>query len=538
MEQIINTTLFTLLSLDIYYYYFKSNNNISIKHDVTTEKYITEVINYARMYKSEITSFTFIILASALLASFYQICEVNFLSKLYLGDANYYDILKLIIVYLIDLYFDNYILKLNNWIIYPLKKDIQTNFLLKISNCNIEKLDEISEHDLKQALNKKTKAIIASPKGIKQICRTLTWIIVNAITISTISYTWVFQIIISTYLFLKYICWNKLEKNKNLEKENSKLADKSAKSINHILQDIRSFHQFTNINKKSYHNEKLVELTNEMNKTQEKIDYSWKYYYKFMAIASKLNWFLVILQIINCNEIPKDKISVVLTACSYISWNFNAISNIITDTINDIASYQTYLDLLDKINVKSLPYKDIELSFNDNSVIINKIVLETGFNQLTGISGSGKTTFLKNLFFSQKKNWKNIAILYQNSRHQFENKTPKNAIIGYKEINLHLFKRIYNCIELDKDFDEELVKPSGGEIQKMRIGMTLYEAILLDVKLLILDEPDNNIDPEAFNKIMTNIGNEFNDIVIFFTTHKGKLLSFETNKISIREFSL
>ena len=87
------------------------------------------------------------------------------------------------------------------------------------------------------------------------------------------------------------------------------------------------------------------------------------------------------------------------------------------------------------------------------------------------------------------------------------------------KINLHLFRRIYNCIELDKDFDQELVKPSGGEIQKMRIGMTLYEAMLLDVKLLILDEPDI-IDSEAFNKIMTNIGNEFNDVVIFFTTVK------------------
>lgn len=537
MNHITNTALLTLLSIDFYYYFFRDNNKISIKHDITTEKYTTEVTNYARKYKSEIISFTFIILGSASLATFYQINEVNFLSKLYLGNACYYDILKLITLYLIDLYFDIYILKLDKWIIYPLKKDIESNFLLKISESNIEKLDEISEHDLKQALNKKSKAIIASPKGIKQICRALTWIIVNAITISTISYTWVFQIITSTYLFLKYICWNKLDKNKSLEKENSKLSDKTAKSINYILQDIRSFHQFKNINKKRFHTEELVKLTDEMNKTQEKIDYSWKHYYKFMALVSKLNWFLVIIQIINCNDIPKDKISVVLTACSYISWNFNLISNIITDTVNDIASYQTYLELLDKLNVKSL-HIDIDFTFNDKGVVINKKVLNKGFNQLIGISGSGKTTFLKNLFFSQKKYWKNIAILYQNSRHQFENKTPKNAIIGYKELNEDLFRRIYNCIELNKDFDEELVKPSGGEIQKMRIGMALYDAILLDVKLLILDEPDNNIDPDAFNQIMINIGNVFNDVVIFFTTHKGKLLEFDVNQISIKDLSL
>ena len=150
------------------------------------------------MYKSEIISFILIILASGILASFYQMCEVNFLSKLYLGNANYYDILKLIIVYLIDLYFDNYISKLNNWIIYPLKKDIKTNFLLKVSNSNIEKLDEISEHELKQALNKKIKAIIASPKGIKQLCRTFTWIIVNA----TYLYNILYMIISDNYFYL------------------------------------------------------------------------------------------------------------------------------------------------------------------------------------------------------------------------------------------------------------------------------------------------------------------------------------------------
>ena len=133
MEQIINTTLLILLSLDIYSCFFRSNNKISKKHDITTEKYISEVKNYAHMYKSEIISFTFIILASALLASLHQINEVNFLSKLYLGNACYYDILKLIILYLIDLYFDIYIMKLDKWIIYPLKKDIESNFLLKIS---------------------------------------------------------------------------------------------------------------------------------------------------------------------------------------------------------------------------------------------------------------------------------------------------------------------------------------------------------------------------------------------------------------------
>ena len=536
-EQILNSSLFVLLSVDLYYYFNKGNNILDEKHDNTTSQYIIELEYYAHKYKQEIIKFALLLLISALLASFYQIHEVTFLSKLYSNKAEYIDVTKLCILYFIDLTFESYLLKLNTWIIYPLKEDIEINFLKKISNCDIEKLDDISEHDLKQALDKKTKAIIASPQGIKKLGRAVTWVIINAITVSTISFTWVLQIIISTYLFLKYVCWDKLDKNKTLEKDRSKLSDKTFKSINYILQDIRSFHHFQNINKEGYHTKNLVDLTKDMNIFNQEIEYSWKKYYKLMALASKLNWIMIVLQILSSDNIPKDKIAVVLTACSYISWNFNLISNIITDTINDIASYQTYLNLLNKLN-ESSNLREISVVINKDNVVINRKVLQKGFNQLTGISGSGKTTFLKNIFFSQKENWDKIVILYQNSRHQFENKSPKKAIIGFKELNDNLFKKIYDCIELHKDYDKELVKPSGGEIQKMRIGMTLYEAILLNTKLLILDEPDNNIDPRAFNKIMTNIRTEFNECVILFTTHKGDLLKFKSNKIPIKEINL
>ena len=67
----------------------------------------------------------------------------------------------------------------------------------------------------------------------------------------------------------------------------------------------------------------------------------------------------------------------------------------------------------------------------------------------------------------------------------------------------------------------------------MRIGMCLYQALLIDTKILILDEPDNNIDVETFNNIMINIGKLFSECIIIFTTHKGENLSFDTKKIDI-----
>ena len=94
---------------------------------------------------------------------------------------------------------------------------------------------------------------------------------------------------------------------------------------------------------------------------------------------------------------------------------------------------------------------------------------------------------------------------------------------------------IDNQIEIVKINQMTNKKISIKEMLKFKgIGMTLYEAMLLDVKLLILDEPDNNIDPDAFNKIMINIGNEFNDTIILFTTHKGKLLNLRQIKFQLK----
>ena len=121
-EQILNSSLFVLLSVDLYYYFNKGNNILDEKHDNTTSQYIIELEYYAHKYKQEIIKFALLLLISALLASFYQIHEVTFLSKLYSNKAEYIDVTKLCILYFIDLTFESYLLKLNTWIIYPLKE--------------------------------------------------------------------------------------------------------------------------------------------------------------------------------------------------------------------------------------------------------------------------------------------------------------------------------------------------------------------------------------------------------------------------------
>ena len=254
------------------------------------------------------------------------------------------------------------------------------------------------------------------------------------------------------------------------------------------------------------------------------------------ASISKLNWLLIVLQIIyNTDNIPNKKLPIVLYACGHLTWNFNSISNSISRVITEVSSYQVYINFIKEMKTPNSNFKKINFTYCDDSVIICNIKFQIGFNQLTGRTGTGKTTFLKNLFFSNMNEWKNMSFLKQNSRHVFNDRSAKDSIVGFFEQNDDKFKKVYKCIELDKDENELLVKPSGGEIQKMRIAMCLYQALLIDTKILILDEPDNNIDVETFNNIMINIGKLFSECIIIFTTHKGEHLSFDTKKIDIEK---
>ena len=535
----VSTIISLLLCIDLYYQSKKCRKKV-ITYDTNffnSTEYFKEIKGYIVKYKLNVFKIMIIICLSALLSSIIQIYQIQFTSNLYLGKSSYGELFQLLVLFLIDIWSEQLSIKMNDWIIHPITEDCKYDFMEKIKNSRIENLDNKSDHELIHAMEKKVKAIKASPQCVKQLCRAFICIIINTISISSISYVWTLQIIVSTYLYYKHLCWSKLENNKELEKNLSKNKESHSKKTNHIFQDIKSFHQFSNIENETNHQENIINITNKFNTLNQKITIEWNSYNKLIHSVSKLNWVLVVFQIIrNLNTIPKEKIGIVLSACSYLTWNFGWVSNIMTTSINDVASYQTYIDLIDELSQNKKNLKHVSLNFEKGYVNIKDKRFDNGFNQLTGNSGSGKTTFLKNIFFSNKESWDKIAFLYQNSRHEFNNKTPKDSIVGMLKHNSTLLRMVYDCIELDKDKDKILVKPSGGEIQKMKIGMVLYQAILLDAKLLILDEPDNNIDVHAFNQIMKNIRKLFDNSVILFTTHKGELLNFETNKISINKF--
>ena len=533
IQQLITTVFVVLVCADLSYAFFNKNEKLNSK--LKYKSYFNGLKGYVTKHKINIAKVTIVIIFCAIVCSFVQVYENNFIADLYLGKGTLQGLYLLASLLLFEIWTENISVCVGEWIKSPIIEDCKRNFLEEIKDLRIENIDEKSEQDIIYVMDEKVKSIKAFPNFSRDICRALIYSVTNIVTISSISFYWSIQIIANTYLYYRYFCWSKLEVAKNLEIENSKYDKDLKKETNRVFQDIISFHQFKNIDGFNINHQKVIDdITKKSNKSIEKIKAEWDTYTKIMRSISKLNWLFIVFQIImNMDNIPREKYPIVLYACGGLTWNFAWISNIISTVINEISSYQVYINFINEMNTPNLNFKNIDISYSNDSVSICDNIFQKGFNQLTGRTGTGKTTFLRNLFFSNKEHWKNMSFLKQSSRHVFNDRSPKESIVGFFESIDDIFDKVYNCIKLDKDKDKLLVRPSGGEIQKMRIGMTLYQALLIDTKILILDEPDNNIDVQTFNSIMINIKNLFSECIIIFTTHKGEHLSFDSKKIDI-----
>ena len=533
IQQVITTILFVSIIVD--FSYNSSNKKEKLESDLDYKSYFNDLKGYLIKYKRNIVIVSFVIIFCAIVSSTVQIYNNNFIAELYLGKATLQSLILLIVGFLFEIWTENISVYVGEWIKSPIIEDCKYNFLEEMKNLRIENIDEKSEQEIIYVMNQKIKSIKAVPNFSRDICRNLILSVTNIVTISSVSINWSLQIIFNTYLYYKYLCMNKSEVAKELEIEKSKYDSILSKETNRVFQDIGSFHQYKNIGNCEINHQKVIDdMTKKSNKLMERITSEWDIYFKIMSSISKLNWLLIVLQIIyNKDNIPNKKFPIVLYACGHLTWNFNSISNSISRVINEVSSYQVYINFIKEMKTSNSNFKKIDITYSNSSVVICNNTFHKGFNQLTGRTGTGKTTFLKNLFFSNMNEWKNMSFLKQNSRHVFNGRSAKDSIVGFFEQNDDKFDKVYKCIELDKDENEILVKPSGGEIQKMRIGMCLYQALLIDTKILILDEPDNNIDVKTFNNIMTNIGKLFSECIIIFTTHKGEHLSFDTKKIDI-----
>ncbi len=554
VENVVNLllTIFFVCDLCDLVAYIISNYNIKIakqSNGIDYIKYFDDFIDKIKDKKAIILKISLFILWNAILNSYWQIYHNNLISDLILGKPSLYLLIITSIINLVDTWTNNISKYINSDLRSSINLNCHEQFLYEISKSKIENLDRKYSYEIEKAMSEKTRSINAIPNFFGQFIKCSIYILVNIITLFSVSSVFTFQVIYSLYLFTKYYGKIQIIRANELGKKNSKSIKDRYNTTQNVLHDIKTYHQFSNIltSRKTFHVHKVIESAKDTNDANNILSETWNLNEKSLSTINELIGFLIIFQIsINIQNYPKEKIGILISACGNLTWNFNWLSSIISRLLEDIASYSTYLDFINELKSENkskievdvnVDLKDDCLKFYCNNPEASSIEFNKGFNQITGESGSGKTLFLKSLFFRNEQYFNKMVILYQSSSHQFRNKCPKDLIVQYLEYDKNLFDRVYKCIELKKDKDEECDGYSGGEEQRMRIGMVLYQALILNSKVIILDEPDNGIDPPIFNKIMSNIGEEFKEYIIIFTTHKGDSLEITRNEIDIKDLN-
>ena len=201
--------------------------------------------------------------------------------------------------------------------------------------------------------------------------------------------------------------------------------------------------------------------------------------------------------------------------------------------------------------------KNLSLGYDKNIVIKNLDlkIEESDFVCIVGPNGSGKTTLIKGLLGlitpksgSIRKSLKNTEIGFMPQETKVDPNFPASVFeivlsgaLGrkdfcpfYTKAEKSLALEKLKLLHIEKLKDENFSSISGGQKQKVLLARGLMAAS----KLLILDEPSNNLDPDS-KEGLYNIISELNQklgLTIIMITHDldhGNLLG---NKIlSLRD---
>lgn len=446
---------------------------------------------------------------------------------------------------------NNYLQSLNS-------KEIKLDFEKKQFN-KYQKLDQKSKEI--DTIDSFTNKISAASRAIDVEC---TWglsilnIIIKTICsfgyiIYTRNHTYTFIIFTILNIFWYYVITKKHVDNLTVER------DKTRKE-RHRNYDL------LNLYGKRFHNdycdeEKIINIKNILFNMEMKISFLWNKlsslqkipnYIMYILIPFLTNpneYFTLYIIIINLNSV----ISQVLSFAN----QYNTFQND-KKTEQEFWIDKTFTKKLDQFNI---PSKIIANGFINNLITVSNLEIEIGDRiRINGPSGCGKTTLIKGLIghyneikykdidernyfplnFSDK-----IAYMRQDIRETLPVAKTTIRELFYDECDDSLILTCLKIVNLQDWFDkiktydtvlESII--SGGEKTRLCLAITLYHMIKKNSQLLILDEPEQGIDPELAPKMLQNIFDKFPFISIIIITHlcQCQLENLKINKVwSIEE---
>ena len=299
------------------------------------------------------------------------------------------------------------------------------------------------------------------------------------------------------------------------------------------------------------------------------------YYLPHILISSQASVFIIL---VNLNRNIIWYIGDLITSQNKLS---SLVTNI--NTINEIYDMKTRkeFDQIDIIKSKTLHIKNFNLDTYINLRADNLLFNLNTFYLVRGISGSGKSTFIKIIRdIITTDNTLKYDLLIDNEKIDYGFKQLNNNIyyvdqfgklmrsgtlidiitnfnpkyqtqIDLEKINklieiTGLSRLVNNLNNLNKDIKDIIIDPknilSGGEQYRLNICRTLFLCQKTNKKIILMDEIDAGLDSEISEKIVRYMINNYNNMMILFITHDSTLdklnlpsLHFESGLISIRK---
>ncbi|MBL5980734.1 metal ABC transporter ATP-binding protein [Petrotoga sp. 8T1HF07.NaAc.6.1] len=193
--------------------------------------------------------------------------------------------------------------------------------------------------------------------------------------------------------------------------------------------------------------------------------------------------------------------------------------------------------------------KDLNYSTDNNNILINISfdIYRREFVGIIGPNGAGKSTLIKTLigevqdYTGEIKINGKIGYVPQSEERErdFPIKVYEVALMGlysevgpfkrFKEEHYEKVRQTLKLLQIEHLYDRLVGRLSGGEYRRLMVA----RALVSDPDILILDEPEANIDKEGQNILYGTLRDlkKNRDMSIILISHDLNMIFKETNKI-------